>query len=139
MRAAETGMQAVLDVVVTPEMTVRFDELGKLHDVYATYQVARHFEEVGRKLLLPLLEDGEEGIGAALSVQHLASALPGMRVRHTATFEKLEGRRLFVSVVAVSELGDIVATGHTEQYITRRERLEAGFAALATRWQEEHP
>ncbi|ULH14244.1 thioesterase family protein (plasmid) [Deinococcus sp. KNUC1210] len=135
MRPAESGSQAVLDVQVTPAMTVQFAELGPLHPVYATYEIARHFEEVGRKLLLPLLEDGEEGLGTAVSVQHLASALPGMRVRHTATLDRLEGRRLFVSVTAISELGDLLATGFTEQYISTAARVRQGFAELEGRWQ----
>ena len=135
MRLPEAGLQAVLDVQVTPDMTVRFDELGPLHAVYATYEIARHFEEVGRKLLVPLLEDGEEGLGTAVSVQHLASALPGMRVRHTATLDRVEGRRLFVSVHAVSELGDLLARGQTEQYVSTSGRVRAGFAELEARWQ----
>ena len=101
MRPIQIGEQAVLEVLVTPAMTVRFGELGELHPaelhpVYATYELARHFEEVGRKLLLPHLEDGEDGLGTSLSVQHLRSALPGMRVTLTATVQRIEGRRLTV-------------------------------------------
>ena len=44
MRPVPVGESAVLDVVVTPEMTVRFDELGAVHPVYATYTMAKHFE-----------------------------------------------------------------------------------------------
>ena len=105
MRAPEIGHQETLEVLVTPDMTVRFAELGELHPVYATYELARHFEEVGRKLLLPFLEEGEDGVGTALGVEHLRSALPGMRVRLTATVQRVEGRRLSVTVEAVSELG----------------------------------
>ena len=136
MLTPEIGHQETLEVLVTPEMTVRFAELGELHPVYATYELARHFEEVGRKLLLPFLEEGEDGVGTALGVEHLRSALPGMRVRLTATVQRVEGRRLSVTVEAVSELGDLVARGHTEQYITQASRLQAGFDELAARWQQ---
>jgi len=74
------GEAAELDVVVTPEMTVRFDELGPVHPVYATYSMAKHFEEAGRKIIVHFLEDGEGGIGSEVSVRHVGSALPGMRV-----------------------------------------------------------
>ena len=47
---------AVLEVVVTPELTVHFEELGSVHPVYATYNMAKHFEEAGRKLLLGRLD-----------------------------------------------------------------------------------
>lgn len=134
MRAIPAGHAVELDVLVTDAMTVRFDELGPLHPVYATYEIARHFEEAGRKLLLPFLEDGEEGIGSALYVEHRASALPGMHVRVTATAGRVEGRRLFVVVQAMSELGDLIATGSTTQYVTSAERLHGGFRTLQARW-----
>lgn len=134
MRPFRGDEQATLSVTVTDEMTVRFDQLGPLHPVYATYSLARHFEEAGRLLLLPHLEDGEGGIGTSVSVEHTASALPGMRVTVTATVARLEGRRLWANLVAVSELGDTVATGQTGQYVTTQARLEQGFATLRARW-----
>ncbi|WP_407571857.1 thioesterase family protein [Deinococcus altitudinis] len=134
MRPVTIGEQAVLEVLVTPAMTVRFGELGELHPVYATYELARHFEEVGRKLLLPHLEDGEDGLGTALNVRHLKSALPGMRVTLSATVQKVEGHRLTVEIEAVSELGEVVATGSTEQYVTSARRIQAGFRELEERW-----
>ena len=48
MRPIPVGSSAVLDVVVTPELTVHFEELGSVHPVYATYNMAKHFEEAGR-------------------------------------------------------------------------------------------
>lgn len=137
MRPITVGEQAVLEVLVTPAMTVKFGELGELHPVYATYELARHFEEVGRKLLLPHLEDGEDGLGTALSVRHLRSALPGMRVTLSATVQQVEGRRLTVGIEAVSELGELVATGSTEQYVSSAERIQAGFAELEERWKRQ--
>ncbi len=137
MRPVAIGEQAVLEVLVTPAMTVKFGELGELHPVYATYELARHFEEVGRKLLLPHLEDGEDGLGTALSVRHLRSALPGMRVTLSATVQCVEGRRLTIGIEAVSELGEVVATGSTEQYISSSERIQAGFAELEERWKRQ--
>ena len=134
MRPVAIGEQAVLKVLVTPAMTVKFDELGELHPVYATYELARHFEEVGRKLLLPHLEDGEDGLGTEIRVRHLRSALPGMQVTLSATVQKVEGRRLTVGIDAVSELGELVATGSTEQYVSSSERIQAGFAELQERW-----
>ena len=115
-------------------MTVQFDELGAGHPVYATYWIAKHFEEAGRKLLVPFLEEGDGGIGTEVSVQHTASALPGMRVTVTATASKTEGRRLYADLKAVSELGDQVASGQTVQYISGASRLEQGFETLRRRW-----
>ena len=135
MRLLPDGFQQQLVVTVTDEMTVRFAELGPVHPVYATYWLARHFEEAGRKLILPFLEEGEEGIGTQLEVFHTASALPGMTVTVTATFTRLEGRRIHADLFAVNELGDVVGHGTTTQVVTAGERLADGFAELRRRWE----
>lgn len=117
-------------------MTVNFEELGKLHPVYATYWVGKHFEEVGRKLILPFLEEGEETIGTQLEVKHTASTLVGMKVIITATFIKREGRRLYAEMRAVNELGDEIATGTTIQALLPKEKIDDNFATLKERWKQ---
>lgn len=117
-------------------MTVNFEELGKLHPVYATYWVGKHFEEVGRKLILPFLEEGEETIGTQLEVKHTASTLVGMKVIITATFIKREGRRLYAEMRAVNELGDEIATGTTTQALLPKEKIDDNFAMLKERWKQ---
>lgn len=136
MHAIPAGHSVTLEIMVTPDMTVHFHELGQGpgHPVYATYWIARHFEEAGRKLLLPFREEGEEGVGTFVSVEHLASALPGMRVQIVATVENVEGRRLNCTLRATSELGDLIATGRTGQYVTKGEKLERNFKGLEDRW-----
>src|SRR3954462_12728871 len=94
VRPIPAGATAELDVVVTAEMTVRFDELGPVHPVYATYSMAKHFEAAGRKLLLRHLEPGEAAIGRSVSVEHLSSAWIGDTVRVTAECVELSGNRL---------------------------------------------
>ncbi len=127
-------------VVVTPAMTVDFEHgrhdprLGKLHPVYATYWLTKHMELVSRKIILPFLEPGEEGIGQAVEVRHLASALPGMRVDLQAAFERMDGNRVHASCVATSELGDRIGEGATVQVILPSDRLSAAFERLRQRW-----
>ncbi|WP_043816495.1 thioesterase family protein [Deinococcus maricopensis] len=134
MRPIPDAFTQTLTVTVTDDMTVHFEELGRLHPVYATYWMAKHFEEAGRKIILPYLEDGEQGIGHAVNVTHTASALPGMTVTVTATLDRVEGRRVYVNVRAVNELGDDIGHGTTTQVIAPQARLDAGFADLAARW-----
>ena len=125
---------ATLEVTVTDAMTVQFDELGALHRVYSTYTMAKHFEEVGRKLLVPHLEPFEQGIGSAVNVEHVGMALPGMRVRLEARFDRMQGRRLWCSVQAWNELGDLIGRGSTVQVVMEAARLEQRFADLEVRW-----
>lgn len=141
MRPIPPGLETRHVLTVTEAMTVDFEQaddprLGKLHAVYATYWLAKHMELVSRKIILPFLEPHEEGIGHELSVVHLASALPGMRVELTARFERQERNRVYASCRATSELGDLVGSGSTTQVILERSKLDEGFQRLRGRWRE---
>jgi len=116
-------------------MTVQFDELGPGFPVYATYEMARHFEEAGRKLVLPFIEPGEDVIGFAVSVEHTAPALPGMAVRIVATFDRMEGRRIHATMEAFHALGDPIGTGRTIQVVLPKARVERDVENLRHRWQ----
>lgn len=141
MKPIPLGYRASFETVVTDEMTVDFEhpddpQLGKLHPVYATYWMAKHMELAGRKIILPFLEEGEEGIGTKVSVDHLASALPGMKVHIVAEHVRTEGNRVHVRCNAWNELGDLIGQGHTEQVILPRARLLQIFDKLAERWRQ---
>jgi fluoroacetyl-CoA thioesterase len=124
-------------ITVTDAMTVDFEQpdpgLGRLHRVYATYWMAKHFELVSRKLTLPFLEEHDEGIGFELSVRHLAPALPGMKVELEARLQRVEGNRVFVACRAVSSLGDLIGEGSTTQVILSKDALARRFARLRHR------
>jgi fluoroacetyl-CoA thioesterase len=117
------GATAALDVVVTDDMTVDFTELGKVHPVYATYTMAKHFEEAGRKLLLRHLEPGEAGIGRSVSVEHLAPAWVGDPVRVTARCVEVRGNRLTCECTAVDAEGRLLGRGTTGQVVMGEEAL----------------
>jgi len=140
MRAIPAGFEARFTLTVTDAMTVDFEQdqpgLGRLHPVYATYWLTRHAELASRKIILPFLEDGEEGIGFEVRIRHVASALPGMRVTLTARLREQAGNRVYADVSAVNELGDVVGEGATTQVILPRRALETGFERLRARWRE---
>ncbi len=131
MTPIAAGESAVLDVVVTEAMTVDFDELGPVHPVYATYTMAKHFEEAGRTLLLRHLEPGEAGIGTAVAVEHLAPAWPGDRVRVTATCTGVDGNRLTCALTAVDAGGRLLGRGTTGQAVLPEDVLAARLARPA--------
>ena len=133
MRPVPVGAAAELDVVVTPEMTVRFDELGPVHPVYATYSMAKHFEEAGRKLLLRHLEPGEAGIGRSVSVEHLAPSWVGDALRVTARCVEVRGNRLTCACTAVDADGREVGRGATVQAVLSEEALDARIGAPSSR------
>lgn len=138
MKPIPEGYTATHTLTVTEGMTVDFEErepeLGKLHPVYATYWLVKHIELVSRRIILPFLEAGEEGIGFEVSVKHLASALPGMEVKLEARHLRTEGNRVYAACKAFNELGDTIGEGMTTQVILSKGRLEAGFEGLLERW-----
>jgi fluoroacetyl-CoA thioesterase len=119
------GETAVLDVVVAASHTVDFDEMGKVHPVYATYTMAKHFEEAGRKLLVPHLEDGEAGIGTAVSVEHLAPSWVGDTIRVTARAIEVRDGRLSCECRAVDTYGRELGRGTTVQAVLPADLVEA--------------
>jgi fluoroacetyl-CoA thioesterase len=130
VRPIPPGYEGRVDVLVTDEMTVDFAELGRVHPVYATYWLAKHMEEAGRKIILPFLENGDAGIGTAVTVRHLAPALPGMRVTVVASHARTDGNRVHARCAATREDGTLVAEGETEQAIVSAESLEQRLTEL---------
>ncbi len=129
MRPIPQGYEAHLAVVVTEAMTVDFEELGRIHPVYATYWLCKHMEEAGRKIILPFLEDGEEGIGSAVSARHLAPAVADQRLAVVAEHVCTERNRVHTRCRATNEAGELIGEGETEQTILPRERIAARIAA----------
>jgi fluoroacetyl-CoA thioesterase len=127
------GTSAVLDVVVTDAHTVDFDEMGQVHPVYATYTMAKHFEEAGRKLLVPHLEPGEAGIGTAVSVEHLAPSWVGDALRVTATCVEVGDGRLTVECRATDSYGRELGRGTTVQAVLPAAVIEARVGEEARR------
>jgi fluoroacetyl-CoA thioesterase len=133
VRPIPDGYEAHLSVVVTEAMTVDFEELGRVHPVYATYWLCKHMEEAGRKIILPFLEDGEEGIGSAVSARHLAPAVAGERITILARHAGTTGNRVHVTCRATNAAGELIGEGETEQAILPRERIAARIAAAKAR------
>ena len=115
MREIPVGATAAIEVVVTDDMTVDFAELGRVHPVYATYTMAKHFEEAGRKLLLHHLDAGEDGLGRAVSVEHLAPSWVGDRLRIEARCVEVRGNRVTCECTATDDAGRQVGRGSTVQ------------------------
>ena len=124
MRPIPVGATATLEVVVTDDMTVDFAELGRVHPVYATYSMARHFEEAGRKLLLPHLDDDEDGLGRSVAVEHLAPSWVGDRLTVEARCTEVHGNRITCACRTTDADGREVGTGSTVQVVLPRTVLD---------------
>lgn len=124
------GAQAEVFVVVTPEMTAQFADLGPVHPVYSTWSMVRHMELACRKIILPYLEADEEAVGYSISVTHLAPTPVGMRVTVTARLAQIDGNRIVCTVEATNERARI-GEGTQVQVVLPKQRLAARIAQMA--------
>ena len=106
----------------------RFDA-ESVHQVCSTFALAREIEWSTRLFVKDMLEEGEEGIGTFLSVQHKSPALAGQSVEIIATFEGVVEGEILCSYKAM--VGDrVVAEGRTGQKILPKSKINSLFERL---------
>lgn len=97
-----------------------------VHNVYATFAIARDAEWTGRLFVLEMKEANEEGIGTFVNVEHFAPAFVGEEVLFEATIDALHGNVINCSFTA--KVGErLVAKGRTGQKIILKEKLNQVF------------
>lgn len=105
-------------------------EQQAVHDVCATFTLAREIEWATRLFVLEMLEEGEEGIGTHLNIQHLSPALIDEEVEIEAEYNGIIEREIICDYKA--KVGDrTVAKGTTGQKILRKEKLASFFDSLS--------
>jgi fluoroacetyl-CoA thioesterase len=115
------GRTASIDVIVTPELFARFE--GKVvHPVYSTVSMVYHMEWVSRQIIVPFLEDHEEGMGSAVTVKHIAPCIEGAEVTVTATVTGLQANTVLTNVRAESN-GRLIGVGEVKQVILPKEKI----------------
>lgn len=97
-------------------------EQQAVHDVCATFTLAREIEWATRLFVLEMLEEGEEGIGTHLNIEHLSPALFGNEVDIEAEYEGIQEREIICKYKV--KVGDrLIAKGTTGQKILPKEKL----------------
>lgn len=115
------GNQAVVHAVVTPEMFAQFE--GKIvHRAYSTVTMIYHMEWASRLLILPYLDEEEEGMGGAVSASHLSPSPEGSFLKITATVDKLEGNSVY-TIVTVHNGDKLVGKGDVKQVILPKSKI----------------
>ena len=74
------GQQAEFEVIVTEAMQAQFNG-NVVHPLYSTSAMITHMEWTSRQHILPFLEEGEEGVGYHVSLDHLGTAPIGAIIR----------------------------------------------------------
>lgn len=100
-----------------------------VHKVCSTFTLARDMEWSSRLFVLEMKEEDEEGIGTALSVEHIGPAFPGEEIIYKATVSSIEKNEIICTIEATAA-GRKVAMGTTGQKVIPKEKLNQYFANL---------
>lgn len=113
---------------VTSADVAAFDS-GTVHDVYATFALARDAEWSSRLFVLDMKDAHEEGIGTFVNLKHIGPAFVGDVVRFAATIDELDGNAINCSIKATVGTRTI-AEGRTGQKILPKEKIDKIFVEL---------
>ncbi|MHC4102672.1 MAG: thioesterase family protein [Planctomycetota bacterium] len=124
------GTRAEVTAAVTEDMCPAFDGVV-VHRVYSTWSMAHHMELAARMVLAPHLDADEEGIGAHLTIDHVAPTPVGHTVRVVAVATDVAPTTVVCECTAYD--GDrIVGRGKQVQRVLPKNKLTA-LIARATR------
>lgn len=104
-------------------------EKQSVHNVCATFTLAREIEWCTRLFVLDMLEPHEEGIGTRLTIEHQSPALLADQVLITGKIKSIIKNEINCSFIAtVNER--VIAQGETSQKILPKEKIHAIFNEL---------
>lgn len=113
---------------VTETDIASFDS-GNVHPVLATFALGRDAEWVCRLFVIDMKEEGEEGIGTFLEIEHKSPAFLDEIVNYTGIFEEHTGNNVICSFKA--EVGNrLIAVGRTGQKILKKEKINQLFNSI---------
>ncbi len=114
--------------VVGQKDLATFDS-GTVHQVYATFAIARDAEWAGRLFVLEMIDPDEEGIGTSVLVNHHAPALVGETVVYEAVIDEMY--KNVVGCTFTAYVGHrLIASGRTGQKILKKDKLDSLFSQL---------
>lgn len=93
-----------------------------LPNVFATPFLGGLMEQVCAELIQPHLEEGEQSVGAAMDLKHLAPTPLGMTVTVKATLKEVKGKQLIFHVEAFDEVEKIGEATH-QRFIINAEKF----------------
>ncbi|WP_431312292.1 thioesterase family protein [Sporosarcina oncorhynchi] len=115
------GREETIVITVTEDMFASF-EGQVVHPVYSTVAMTHHMEWVSRKIILPFLEDDEEGMGASVQLKHLSASPLGTTVSLTATLVEYRDNKVVTKVTASNHLG-LIGKGEVVQVILPKVKI----------------
>ncbi|WP_442593564.1 thioesterase family protein [Neobacillus sp. D3-1R] len=117
----EIGQTATIQTKVTPDMFAQFD--GKVvHPAYSTVSMIYHMEWASREIILPFLEEHEEGMGGAVSAKHISPSIAGDELTITAELIRYDAN-IVITEVSVFQDTNLVGIGEVKQVILPKQKI----------------
>jgi fluoroacetyl-CoA thioesterase len=88
----QVGLASTQRILIDEDRCIGF--MGKEGMVYATPRMVLDVEHACRDLLLEHLDEGEDSVGAHVSIDHLAATPPGLEVAIEVRIVDIEKRRV---------------------------------------------
>jgi predicted thioesterase len=116
------GLTGTAELVVGDEHTAPRVGSGAIR-VLATPVMINLIEAAALAAVEHLLPPGHQSLGTVLQVRHIAATPVGMRVKATATLEKVDGRTLHFRVAARDER-ELIGDGRHERVVVNVEKFD---------------
>jgi predicted thioesterase len=116
------GLERTQKFEIDTGRTIAF--MGDELRVYGTPYMVRDIEETSRLLVQEHLDDGEETVGAHVSVDHLGASLMGMTATVKANILDVDGQRVTLEV-EVHDGMDLVGKAKHVRFVIDRGRQAA--------------
>jgi len=121
----DPGIQREVEVTVTEDMCPAFDGVV-VHRCYSTWSLVHHAEIAARRVLVDFLEPHEEGVGAHVSIDHVAPCPVGRTVRVQAELTEVTGDHHPRVICAITAWDGerLLARGEQVQVVMNKEHLK---------------
>jgi fluoroacetyl-CoA thioesterase len=115
------GQTESIQITVSSDMFAQFDG-NVVHPTYSTVSMIYHMEWASRKIILPFLEEDEEGMGGAVSAKHLAPAPEGSKLTIIAELIEYD-RNIVITKVSVIRDTELIGIGEIKQIILPKRKI----------------
>ena len=118
----QAGIEGQREFEIDDERTIAF--MGDELRVYGTPYMVRDIEETSRLVVQEHLDDGEETVGAHVSVDHLGASLIGMTATVSVRITEVDGQRIMLEA-EVHDGIDLVGKAKHVRFVIDRARQAA--------------
>ncbi|MGB0632603.1 MAG: thioesterase family protein [Alphaproteobacteria bacterium] len=118
----QAGVEGQRAFEIDEERTIAF--MGDELRVYGTPYMVRDIEETSRLVVQEHLDDGEETVGAHVSVDHLGASLIGMTATVSVKITEVDGQRVTLEAEVHDGL-DLVGKAKHVRFVIDRDRQAA--------------